>query len=112
MKKHLLPILIALIVASAASQAAAGKCEPVVMAKAGYVRDEQGNYVVMPDTNMAKYEIILDRCPKGSPGWTSEHYVGFADSIVFSKHRYWCVNFIDGRNGYRFVKSISKSDCM
>jgi hypothetical protein len=101
-----------LIVASAASQTAAVACEPVVAAKAGYVRDADGNYALVPDTNLAKYESVLHRCPKGLTGWTSQHYFGFADSIVFRAGRYWCIDFIDGRNDFRLVKRIKKSDCI
>ena len=95
------------VLAHAANEA----CETVRVANIGYMKDAQGRYAVIPDTNMTRYEVVMAQCRKGNLDWKTRHFYGAADSIDFNHHRYWCVNFTDGGRNYRFVRNATRSDC-
>jgi hypothetical protein len=99
------------VLSATSSLAEDNSCEPVEIKEAGYVRDGHGEYMVVPGTNLTKYQVVMKRCKRGFGTWSSRTYHGYADSIAFPPNRYWCVRFLAKAKRYIFVKDIKKEDC-
>jgi hypothetical protein len=99
------------MLSATSSLAQSERCVPVEIEKTGYVQDDNGEYVVVPGTNMTEYQVVMKRCKKGSGSWSSRSYYGYADSITFDSHKYWCVRFFAAGKRYRIIKYVKKEDC-
>jgi hypothetical protein len=107
----LLLLSIAALASTGKSASAECDCEPVKVVDIGYVKGTDGQLIIQPGTNLTQYKITVKKCPSSESEWSFRTYYGYADSISFNKHKFWCVKFLNGGADYRFIRNAKRADC-